>query len=380
MAKNQIKILMIQPCHFGFGGHIRSGHLAVNLRKKNLIVDHIFSSKNHVYWEIKTPNGIDIALPRFSIGHFITGRLFRSFKIILFILKNQNKYHKIHFFNICQLECLLPSIILYFLINKKVIIDWDDYWSAADEVTQKYSNNGVLFYLRFVEKYSAKIFKNFTVASDFLANKIGKSKSHCIIINSVDHHKCHVLQDSTQTYPTILSIGNTMFAERSKYLHRFSKKLLTFHPKAEIISNVSLSDFKAQLDAADLNDDFGYYKEIGYINSTLLEILSSRISASAFFMSNSMSERACSPTRIMTLRKLGVPLITVENETYTFKNLKKIKCVISGSSPESVAVEFWNLFSSDNWSNFRKTASQNWDYYPSWEQTSEKLLKFYREM
>lgn len=102
----------------------------------------------------KTPNGTDIALPRFAISYFITVRLIRLIRIIFSILTNRNQYDKIHLINTCQLECLLPASILYFLINKKIFIDWDNYWFVADETTEQYSNKGVLKHLQFIGKSS----------------------------------------------------------------------------------------------------------------------------------------------------------------------------------------------------------------------------------
>lgn len=381
-ASSSSRILMVQPCHVNFGGHIRSANLARILRDKGLVVDHICSAADKRYSSMHSGDGTDYFLPRFTINHFITGRLFRAFWIVFYLIFNHRKYGAIHFFNICQLECLVPVVLLRALINRKIVVDWDDYWSAADEVTATYSNNGVLSYLRRVEAWSAQTFDRITVASDFLHGKVGPDTASEIIINAVDHDTVRSADrnlENGSAAPRIISIGNTMFAERSVYLDRFMQGLLKYNKEAKLVTNVALEEFKAQLGKHGRHNRFEYYDCVGYIDGVLLEELEPGISASAFFMSNSMTEKACSPTRIMTLRKLGAPLVTMESDTLTFRTLRKVDCVISAQTPEEAANLFWDRFNGNDWLQFRQTSSQSWNAYPSWQQMGDKLLTFYQK-
>ena len=382
----EMKILFIQPCHIGYGGYIRSYALAENLRGIGIIVDHIATGiDNKVLYKNIAANGSgrDFLMPKWNVNHFITGRLYRAAIILFYVAINYRKYKKIHIFNIVQFECWIPAFFLSIFDKKRIVIDWDDYWTDAHVLVPLYDNFLIKGYLAGLEKISRKHFYNFTVASSFLYEKL-KCKNKIIIKNVGDQNETifAVQDNSRNNSPTFLSIGNTLFSERAVYLYRFIVEVRKHHKDAKIITNVSLADIckilirEGIIAKSDRIDHM--ISSIGYIKHDDLPSLLKECDATIFLTGETNLEMACSPTRVSTYRKIGLPLIMNTTKTDYYRDLKNANCVIDGESIYEIVSKFNEIYSdAEGWKKFKKECNVNWHKYPVWSNEVVKLVEFY---
>jgi len=163
-----MKILLIEPCYVNSGGYFRAKNIGESLAKKGIKVDMLVSSPKNFELRIRkkriSDNFFQYELPRINLNPRInfTGRIFRG--IIGLVFGLFKRYDIYHVFVPSQFEANIPGFFLK-LIGKKVVMDWDDYFSGSplfikESFTKKYVN--------FCENRAPKFFKNMTVISGFL--------------------------------------------------------------------------------------------------------------------------------------------------------------------------------------------------------------------
>jgi len=381
-----MKILMIQPCHIGYGGYFRSYALAQNLRSSGVAVDHVATGiDNRFFYKTNSVEGSnkDLWMPKWNVNHFITGRLYRSLLILVYVVINQNKYSRIHFFNIVQFECWIPAFFLSIFSKKKIIIDWDDYWTDGHLLVPVYNNILIKSYLSGLEAISKNYFLKFTVASSFLYKKISRNEK--LIVKNVGDQREEIfgVEDVyNNNSPVFLSIGNTLFKERAIYLYRFILEVRKYRNDAKVVTNVALSDIGRILINEGVIQEVGQIdgiiKSIGYIKHEDLPGLLKQCDATIFFTGETSLEMACSPTRISTFRKIGLPLVTNTTNTDYYRDLRNTNCIVDGKSIKEIAQHFNQLYSDPvGWKKFKEQCNKNWHEYPVWSDEVEQLIKFY---
>src|SRR3989338_1935744 len=239
-----MKILVIEPCGVNFGGYYRAFNICSHLSNRRIKVDLLVSTRSNFQLSIKRKKinyyFTQYELPRFQLNFYFNGRVLRG--LIGFFIGLTGKYDIIHVCVPVQLESNIPAIFLK-LLNKKVIIDWDDYWTS----TYRKSKNKILkTYINFCEKNIPFIIENIIVVSDFLKNLAKKrgAKKILKLVNGVniDQFKLHTRENGfrklklpKQQY--LLAFGNTYSKQRFLKLMKAYDCIYKLRPSIKLLFN-----------------------------------------------------------------------------------------------------------------------------------------------
>jgi glycosyltransferase involved in cell wall biosynthesis len=344
------RILLIEPCYTDFGGYIRAIGLARAFAKKGYKVDLLVSSPKKFDLKItKTKISENITryeLPRIEVNHFITARLLRGIIGCFFVLFRT--YDFIYTFALIQFESNIPFLVSR-LLNKRVVADWDDYWTDAHKHVPVYNNPLVRGYLRFCEYSLQRLAKNATATSDFLLGEYKKIgvKNAIKVINGVYEEQFTPMERDearrrlgiSPEEKMILTFGNTFFKERTTYLFRVFEKInkkddsifLYFNndPRKMIREQASEEKFDEKI--------FERIKNIGYLDKDKLALYLGAADCVLFTMGNSTLEKACFPTRIGTYINGGVPIMTNSTDTEACNTLRQYGCAVIGSDLDDLS-------------------------------------------
>ncbi len=347
---NKKRILFIEPCYVDFGGYIRAIGLARAMSQRGYHVDLLVSSPRKFDLRIRktkiNENLWQYELPRIQINHFLTGRIMRGIIATFFVLFK--KYYIIHSFTIVQMESNIP-FLLATMLKKRIVVDWDDYWTDAHIHVPAYNNPLVRAYLKFCEYHLQKLSKNATATSDFLMKELEKIgiKNRLKIINGIyeeqftpmERREARTRLGLPDDKKIILTFGNTFFRERTIYLFRVFEKInlmdstidLYFNndPKKIIKEQAKGEKFRSEM--------FSKITNIGYLDKEKLSLYLGAADCILFTMGDSTLEKACFPTRLGTFINGGVPIMTNNTDTEACRILRKHECAIIGSSLDDLA-------------------------------------------
>lgn len=231
-----MRIIFLNHNQQYFGTYWRCYYLALNLSESGHQLIHICASPRPFDLLIRkikiNENYQIITLPRIKYHKYFTGQLVRLFITIplLFLFR----YEVLCAFTVAQPQIAIPAIISKYVLNKKLIIDWDDLWGGgfalehADLVTKV---------LSFFEIYTLKYADTITFVSDFLGDKLRKLGYHRNIhkipngINTdlkfTDRTTAAGELRLTPNNLYLVSVGNTYFSDGLRFLFSGFKTVLS---------------------------------------------------------------------------------------------------------------------------------------------------------
>jgi len=387
-----MKVLFIEPCHVGFGGYFRAINICMALSSKNVKVDLLVASKIKFSFAIKqtdiNSNLRMFELPRFYFHFFINGRILRGIIGLFFGLLG--KYDIVHACVPVQLESNIPAFFLK-LFNKKVIIDWDDYWEGS----KIYGEYKIMKkYVEFCERLAPKFFQNFVVVSDYLyrlAKKRG-AKKIIKIINGVHVHKLaskssricrQILKLDTKTR-YLLTFGHTYTHDRAYFLLKYFQKVYELDPTVKLLFNLNPKDLiKTEKLERKISASLPFINNIvttGYISSDLLDYYLVASNATVFLTGNHDNEKANFPIRIGTYLNGESPIIINDINSEANNTLRKYECAIMKLNYSDLAYETVKFLRNEDYQRKLRKATQKAKKELSWDKLSEKLIVFYNDI
>lgn len=385
---------MIEPCFENYGGYFRAFGMAKALSKKKIKVNLVISSKE-ISFKVKkreiNENLIQYELPRISKNFFINGRILRGLFACFFVLFG--KYDLIHTFAIIQFESNIPFLLCK-ILGKKVVVDWDDYWTEADKLVPLYKKSPIIQkYFIFCENKLQRLTKNITVTSSFLT---GKAKSLQInnilkIINGVDLEQFNPMLKSKARKilgikpdtKIVLSFGHTFFKDRTLLLFQTFKEINHLDKNIRFWLNY---DPLALLQDQNLAQKFDLkfiqkIENVGYLNpQNKLPKYLGATDMVLFMMGNYNTEKACFPTRIGTYLNGGKVIAMNKTETEACRVLENYKCAIIEDDPKKIARRVINVLNSPELRTQleRKVIKAKNDL--SWDKLILNLIDFYKKI
>lgn len=386
-----MKILITEPCYENYGGYFRAFGIARALSKKGVKVDLLVSTRKKLSLKIEKKiidkNLTQYDLPRIEVNYFVTGRLLRAFLSLYFVVFK--KYDLIHTFALVQFESSIPFLVAK-LLGKKVVIDWDDYWSGSDELIPIHKKVGVVMrYLRFCEYVLQRQAEYATATSDFLMNKLEGLgvKNRLKIINGVDREQFVPMSRSRsrrklgvgEEDKILLTFGHTFFKERTVYLFRIFEEMFKLNDTVTLYFNYDAKEMiKEQAPEESFSEAmFKNIINVGYLDREKLSLYLGAADGVLFAMGETKCEQACFPTRIGTFLNGEKVIATNRTDTEACRTLEHYNCALVGDTPKELArkvVDFLN--GGDQRRNLEKNVQRAKEDL-SWENLTEELLKFY---
>lgn len=391
--KRYRKLLFLEPCYVDFGGYIRAIGLARALAKRGYKIDLLVSKRTKFSLTIRKTiidkNIMQYELPRIEVNSFVSGRLLRAIIGCWFVL--WRRYDIIHAFALVQFESNIPFLLATFL-RKRVVADWDDYWTDAHILVPIYNNPPIRAYLKFCEYHLQKLAKHATATSEFLLKEYEKiGVSHRLkVINGVYEQQFIPMSRMEarkelgipSEQKMLLTFGNTFFRERTAYLFRAFEMI--FHNDPSVILYFNNDPRKIiREQAPDEEFDpamFENIKNVGYLSQSQLSQYLGAADAILFTMGDSTLEKACFPTRLGTFILGGVPILTNNTDTEACRILKEHQCAVIGEDIGDLARKAVQLLNDpemqkDIRENVRRAKDRlTWDAY------AYSLSHFYQEI
>jgi glycosyltransferase involved in cell wall biosynthesis len=388
-----MKILLIEPCYENYGGYFRAFGIAKALSLKGAEVDLLLPSYKKFSLKIKrkkiNENLTQYNLPHIYINFFITGRVLRGIIGCFFILFK--KYDLIHIFVLVQFESNIPFLFAK-LLRRKIVIDWDDYWTDAHQLVPLYDNWLIKEYLKFCEYKLQKMVLYASATTDFLMNELEKIgvKNRFKIINGVQKDQ-FVLMDKDEARKKlnlekndkiILTFGHTFFKERTIYLFRIFEKIYKLDNTIKLYFNYDPRKIvKEQCPEEKFDEEiFKNIINIGYLDKDKLSLYMGATDLVLFAMGDTTLEKACFPTRIGTYLNGERIIIMNDTDTEACNILRKYDCAIIGKNPLDLAektIEFFNNKTlRDNLEKNVKRAKESL----SWDNIVKGLIEFYNKI
>lgn len=336
------KILIIEPCHEDYGGFFRAFNICKEL-SEYFEVDLLISSKNEKSFFIKKKkinrNLTVYHLPRFKINFFFNGRFLRG--IIGTIISFKKKYDYKYFFSIVQFESLIPFLInLIFYSRKKIIIDWDDYWSGLHHTIPFYNKyfGLIKFYLQFIEYKVQSLTQNASCTSNFLIDELDniRVKNKIKIINGcntsdvnlVDKFEAREKLNIKKNQKMLLTFGHTFFKERTENLITFANNLYEIDPSINIYINLDIRKLLKENSVKNLKISKNFVN-VGYLKKDRLDLFLSATDAIVFTVGSTPYEKACFPIRVSKFVLAKKPIIINDADTEASNFLIKNNIAIS---------------------------------------------------
>ena len=388
-----MKVLFIEPCYENYGGYFRAFGMAKALSKKKIKVNLVISSKE-ISFKIKkrkiNENLIQYELPRISKNFFINGRILRGLLACLFVLLG--KYDLIHTFAIIQFESNIPFLLCK-ILGKKVVVDWDDYWTEADKLVPLYKKFFIIQkYFIFCENKLQRLTKNITVTSSFLTEKAKSLQISNIlkIINGVDleqfnpmpKSKARKILEIKPNTKIVLSFGHTFFKDRILLLFKTFNEINHLDKNIRFWLNYDPSELlKDQHLTGRFNPKFvKTIENLGYLDPKKLPKYLGAADMVLFMMGNYNTEKACFPTRIGTYLN-GEKIIAMnKTDTEACHMLEYYKCAIIEDNPTKIAKRVINVLNNPELKTKleRKVIKARDDL--SWDKLILNLIDFYKKI
>lgn len=391
-------VLLIEPCFEDYGGYYRAFGIARALALSGFHVDLLISTRKRFTLKIEklviNEHLTVYKLPRLRFNPWFTGRFLRAFVGMLFFLFR--RYDVVHLFTIVQFESLIPFLFLRLCMPwKKVILDWDDYWT--DVHTQhpgdSLFNLALLrFAMRFYEYTIQKLARHMTVTSRFLENEAREKLGidHCFkIINGVDLKQCEKVERVTarerlgigENELIFLTFGNSFHNERTTALFKLFEHLYRLDNRAQLIINIDPVEIWGKY-GGDLQIDpaaWARIRNVGYLGGEKLSNWLGGADAVLFTMTNNSCEIACFPTRVGTFLN-GEKIIAMnDNDTEACCTLKEQNAVLVDSSLEQLAERVMELLQNPALKSRFESNVQEARNALSWESLAPGIADFYRE-
>ena len=316
------KILIISPCHYGFGGWFRADNIARELRLLKYRVFFLYPLKAHKLLK-RVLNGVINC--RYVFGKDI-----------------------IHIFELVQPECFFPAF-LGKILGKKVIVDVGDEWLHTI-----YPNRLFYLWVGLVDKLLR--FFPLTVTSDYLIRKYGKGIK---LINGVNYgefepvHRNQARKELGINYEAkvLLAFGNTWGNQRTKLLK-------------ETYQWVKLYDESIQL-----------YVGMGW-NKKKLGLYLSACDLVLFPTGGEPCEQACFPIRVGSCLNAERVIATDTANTEFHSALND--CLLVGDYPKDIALNIVYFFKDKSYRKQLEENTKKKKQELGWNKLIIKLEEFYK--
>jgi len=395
LGKNN-RVLMIEPCYENFGGYFRAFNLASALSKKGIHVDLVLSSRKKFFIGIAkkriNPLLTQYELPRIEISFLVNGRILRGIINCFFILFK--RYDIIHFFTIVQLETTIPFLLFILPLKKRIVIDWDDYWSGINKTSLYYNKFGgiLMRFFQLCEYRIQKLALHATTTSNFLLKELKKIgvKNTLKIINCVNEEEYTPISRTTarkqlnidKNQKMLLTFGNTFFRERTVLLLRFIEKIVSFDTSIQLYMNIDPKHliFENAQDFKFSESIFRNITTVGYLDKKKLAQYIGATDAIIFFMGDSTYEKACFPIRIGTFLNGGRTIVINDTNTEASRILNEYGCAVTEKDINALASKTVKLLNNKNEQLVYEKKSLIAKRELLWSTQINKLIAFYSAM
>ena len=329
-----MRILLISPCHRGFGGWYRAYNISEALKRQGHTTQFIYNKKYNSNIVNKILAGIKNCLP------------------VLF-----DKYDIIHIFELVQPETLFAGL-LSLVLRKRIILDIGDEWLDSPQLRLRHPI--AFFLITLFYYFGFRHFPKITTTSDYLYFRIKKSALK--LINGVNTREFSPISRTKARRELkipldaklLLSFGNTFEGSRKELLEETYYWIKTFDKSVQLISN-------------------------RYFNKKKLALYLGACNMMLFPTTDCPNEQACFPIRIGTTLNAGRVIGMLDVDTEACNTLKSYNCLVVGGYPYGLAykvVEFLN----DNEKQVRMEnnvlkAKKELD----WDNLIKPLEKFYKK-
>lgn len=389
-----MKILITEPCYENYGGYFRAFGIAKALSKKGVKVDLLVSTRKKLSLKIEKKiidkNLTQYDLPRIEVNYFITGRLLRAFLSFYFVVFK--KHDLIHTFALVQFESSIPFLVAK-LLGKKVVIDWDDYWSGSDELIPMHKKLGVVMkYLRFCEYTLQKYADYATATSDFLMEKLEKLgvQNRLKIVNGVSKEQFEMMERNTARKrlgigdkdKILLTFGHTFFKERTVYLFRIFEEIFKLDNTVKLYFNYDAKEMIKEQAPGEKFDEamFENILNVGYLDKEKLSLYMGATDCVLFAMGETECEKACFPTRIGTFLNGERVIATNKTDTEACRTLERYQCALIGDTPAEIAKKVVDFLGDDGQRKELEAKARRAKEELSWENLADALLEFYDQV
>ena len=389
-----MKILITEPCYENYGGYFRAFGIAKALSKKGVKVDLLVSTRKKFSLKIRkkiiNENLTQYDLPRVEVNYFITGRLLRAFLSLYFVIFK--KYDLIHTFALVQFESSLPFLVAK-LLRKKVIIDWDDYWSGSDELIPIHKKFGIIMeYLRFCEHVLQRQAEYATATSDFLMNKLEDLgvKVKFKVVNGVNKEQFELMDRSEarerlrvgEKDKILLTFGHTFFKERTVYLFRIFEQIYKLDNTVKLYFNYDARKMIREQAPREEFDTamFDNIVNVGYLDREKLSLYLGAADCVLFAMGETECEKACFPTRIGTFLNGERVIVMNKTDTEACRTLERYRCALIGDAPKEIAQKVISFLNDESLREKLEANVKVAREELSWENLTDDLLKFYDDI
>lgn len=386
-----MKILITEPCYENYGGYFRAFGIAKALSKKGVKVDLLVSSRKKFSLKVEkkviNENLTQYDLPRIEVNYFITGRLLRAFLSLYFVIFR--KYDLIHTFALVQFESSIPFLVAK-LLGKKVVIDWDDYWSGSDELIPVHQRFSIIMnYLRFCEYMLQKKADYATATSDFLMDKLKElGVPHRLkIVNGVNKEQFGLMDRSEARArlgiegkdKILLTFGHTFFKERTVYLFRIFEQIYKLDRTIKLYFNYDARKMIREQAPGEKFDEvmFGNIINVGYLDREELSLYLGATDCVLFAMGETECEKACFPTRIGTFLNSERVIAANRTDTEACRTLEQHRCALIGDTPQELAAKVVDFLDDKSRRERLEANTRRAKEEMSWENLTDDLIDFY---
>ena len=392
------RVLLVEPCFENFGGYYRAFGMARGLTGQGFDVTLLLSNRGPGAWRLCTnvvsPNLRVVKLPRLEWNTWVNGRLLRGCLGLLYCLFG--RYDLVHLFTIVQLESLVPFLFLrIFMRWKKVVLDWDDYWTEQHTQLPSpsvYEHPLVRWYLRFCEYRVQALAVHGTATSEFLSEefrRIGVQHVHKII-NGVDTRQCDVVERGAARkrlgLPAdaliFLAFGNSYRRARTVYLFKLFGLIAQAEPSAQLHINIDPHHLWQKYGAGETLPEgtMERMQHVGYLAGDALSNQLGACDAVLFMMSDSPSEQACFPTRVGTYLNGERFIVMNDNKAEACRILKEHDCAIIEADLPGLAERTLAVLRSPAERRRMEDNVRSAKQALSWENLTRGLAAFYDEI
>jgi hypothetical protein len=350
------RVLLVEPCYENYGGYFRAFGMARGLAHAGYQVTLLISNRRRFALRLErtapAPGITLVKLPRTQFNPWLTGRVLRAFVALAYCLFG--RYDLIHVFTIVQVESLLPFLFLRLLLPwKRVVVDWDDYWSyvhlCGSANYERFPFSLAPRYFRACEYGVQRIARHATCTSRLLDDELRRiGVPHRLkIVNGVD---------TTQFMPSdrasaraqlglderdrvLLTVGHTYYRDRAIFLVKLFEAIWRLEPSARLFCTAGVVENWRQYRTTETvaPEALERIRRVGLLYGDALATYLAACDAVLFTMGEIPTEQACFPTRIGTYLLGERVLVMNETDTEACHTVKELQCALVDRSLERLA-------------------------------------------
>jgi glycosyltransferase involved in cell wall biosynthesis len=392
------RVLLVEPCYENYGGYYRAYGMARGLARAGYDVTLLISNRKRFAWRLERTTPAErlriVKLPRTQFNPWLTGRVLRAVVALGFCLFG--RYDLIHVFTIVQVESLLPFLFLRLLLPwKRVIVDWDDYWSfvhlcgAANY--ERFPFSLAPRYFRACEYGVQRLARHATCTSRLLEGELRRlGVPHRLkIVNGVDRTQfvpraraaSRAQLGLAEGELVLLTVGHTYYRERAIFLVKLFEAIWRLEPSARMFCTAGVVEGFHQFRTTETADPAALVRirRVGLLYGDDLATYLAACDAVLFTMGEIPTEQACFPTRIGTYLHGERILAMNETDTEACHTVKELDCALVDRSIERLAERTVAVLRDPAARRAMEDRIRVAKEKLSWEALGEELARFYAE-